>query len=72
MGKGNIKRNRHRRQKNNKQVKKQDLFYEMIDGNFTHYPVGWCAYHKGYLTKNCLETHRCLERKCIQYREFEE
>ena len=43
-----------------------DLF-ELIDGNKTHYPKGYCRRYGGYLSSGLMETHRCLERNCVRY-----
>lgn len=43
--------------------------YECIDGNFTFYPLAYCKYHKGVLTKRLMKTHQCKERECKRLQE---
>lgn len=38
--------------------------YQLVDGNYSHYPAAYCKRMKGYLTVGLVETHRCTERKC--------
>lgn len=56
----------NRRRKSRPTPPRQKDFYELIDGNLTHYPVAFCNYrkHPGWLTYGLLEVHRCRERKC--------
>lgn len=48
-----------RRQMNKRLSKYYAEFYEMIDGNYTHYPVAFCTRYKGYVTKSMADVHRC-------------
>lgn len=43
---------------------RQPLKYQLIDGNFTHYPVAYCEFHQLWLTEGLMNTHRCEPRKC--------
>ena len=38
--------------------------FELIDGNYSHYPVGYCARRGRFLTAGLANTHRCRQRKC--------
>jgi hypothetical protein len=49
--------------------KKCKYLYECIDGNMTYYPVAYCQYHDGVLTKGLMHTHRCHERHCKRLQE---
>ena len=40
----------------------------LVDGNFSAFPVAYCKYYKAYLTQGLVETHRCLQRKCLKFR----
>lgn len=68
-GKGNRKAQKMRRKARRQvfDVKRQSKDYELIDGNFSHYPVGYCKYHKGWLTIGLEETHKCRLRECKHY-----
>ena len=37
---------------------------ELIDGNFSRYPEGYCDYYGGYMTRGLMDTHRCDRRDC--------
>lgn len=64
-GKGNLKRQRKRRRQRRKYRKEyfNDEF-ELIDGNFTHYPVAFCEHYERFLSAGLIQTHRCRNRKC--------
>jgi hypothetical protein len=63
--KGNIKAQRKRRRERRKNLPpKQKEACELIDGNWSHYPVAECLYHKGFLTNGLVDTHRCEKRHC--------
>lgn len=36
--------------------------YRAIDGNWLKSPVGYCAYHHGYLTERLMRTHKCHKK----------
>ena len=36
--------------------------YRAIDGNWLKKPVGYCAYHHGYLTERLMRTHKCHKK----------
>ena len=71
MGHGNVKAQRRRRRKNNKHIEKQDLPYQLIDGNMSYYPYGYCNWYKGFLTKNMTMCHRCEHKKCSKFEVFD-
>ena len=65
-GKGNIKRQRERRRSRRKYRNKDDYYndeFELIDGNYTHYPVGFCDHYERFLSAGLVQTHRCKKRK---------
>ena len=48
--------------------------YRAIDGNWLKKPVGYCAYHHGYLTEKLVRTHRCHKKHggtCSKYHTME-
>lgn len=51
-----------------KASQKPEYEYEMIDGNWTSKPIGYCLNHKGYLTKNMIRTHKCKKKQCTSFR----
>lgn len=65
-GRGNLKQQRKRRNKRNRHLPpKQSEQVELIDGNWTYYPVAKCMCHGGYyLTQGLMDTHRCIQRQC--------
>lgn len=64
ISKGDRKGQLKRRRKRLKGQKPTKYYYQCIDGNWTKYPVAYCLYHKGELTKGLMDTHRCKQRKC--------
>ena len=47
---------------------KLEYEFECIDGNIAKKNVvGYCRYHKGYLTYAQTKVHRCHERKCKKF-----
>lgn len=72
-GKGNRKAQRQRRKERLKnRPPKQEFKVELIDGNYSFYPEGFCKYHGAFLTQGLLDTHRCLQRKCPRFRKVEQ
>jgi len=66
--KGNKKaQNKRRKARLKKRPPKREYEYELIDGNYSRYPVGYCRYRKGYLSVGLMETHRCNERRCTRF-----
>lgn len=64
-GKGNKKaQNKRRRERRKNLPPKQSEKFELIDGNFSHYPAAYCWYHGSYLTQGLMDAHRCTKRKC--------
>lgn len=64
-GKGNVREQKRRRRKRLKErPPKLKEKVQLIDGNWTLYPVAYCKSHGGYLTQGLIETHRCVKRKC--------
>jgi len=69
-GKGNRKAQmKRRRQRRRHLPEKQPEKVLLIDGNYSLYPVAYCAIHGAYLTIGLADTHRCVKRKCCGYRE---
>ncbi len=63
--KGNRKAQRKRRYERRKNLPpRQPEKVELIDGNFSHYPVAYCNYHGAYMTQGLVDAHRCIYRKC--------
>lgn len=63
--KGNRKRQKKKRRERLKNLPpKQDVKFQLIDGNWSYYPVAECKCHSGFLTQGLMDTHRCMERKC--------
>lgn len=64
-GKGNRKaqlKRKHERKKN--LPPKQPSKVQLIDGNFSYYPIAYCKIHGAFLTQGLADTHRCIKRKC--------
>lgn len=71
MGCGNKREQRRRRRKNNKHTEKQDLAYQLIDGNMSYYPHGYCNHYTGFLTKNMALRHSCESKQCRCFELFD-
>lgn len=72
MNKGNRKAQRKRRRARQKNLpEKQKERYELIDGNFTHYPVAYCWRYGAWLSQGLADTHRCRQRKCRRFEKIE-
>lgn len=70
--KGNIyMQNRRRWDRYKRQPKRQKDTYLLIDGNYTHYPVGYCKSRKRYISQGILSCHKCKIRKCMHFVPFE-
>ena len=68
-GKGNRDAQKKRRKERLKnRPPKQDQRFLLIDGNWSHYPEGFCVYHCAFMTQGLLDTHRCVQRKCQKFR----
>ena len=68
--KGNRKAQRKRRRERLKNLPpKQNEKFELIDGNYSYYPVAYCKCHGAYLTQGLIDTHRCSKRKCNGFEE---
>jgi hypothetical protein len=68
--KGDIKAQKKRRKERLKQrPKKSDVKVQLIDGNWSFYPVAFCVYHTGYLTQGLIDTHRCDKRNCMGFKQ---
>lgn len=66
---GNVKAQEERRKERLKHLPpKQKEKHELIDGNFSYYPVAECRCHGAWLTQGLAETHRCVERQCSGYK----
>lgn len=63
-----IKAYRKRRKKAHRIIQPQESDYQLIDGNYSKYIVGYCGYRKGYLTLGLYDTHKC--HKCKSYKEL--
>ena len=67
MSRGNRRAQRQRRKVRRKFLPKpprQQVQYQLIDGNMTYYPTAFCSAHTGYLTAGLINTHRCRKRHC--------
>lgn len=70
-GKGDRKAQRKRRKDRWKNIPlRQNEPFELIDGNFSHYPVGECSRYGAFLTQGLMDTHRCIERDCSRFRKL--
>ncbi len=44
---------------------------KLIDGNLSSQKVvGYCRYHRGYLTVKQIRVHKCLTRQCVRLRKI--
>jgi len=67
--KGNRKAQQKRRKERLKNLPpKQDEKCELIDGNYSYYPVAFCKCHNAFLTQGLIDTHRCDKRHCTGFR----
>lgn len=65
-GHGNSKlQNKRRRQRKHKLPVAQPYMFQLIDGNFSKYPIGYCKFRKSWLTVGLVEVHKC--ENCKQY-----
>lgn len=71
-GKGDRPAQKKRRRQNNKNTERRNDTYQMIDGNFTHYPVAYCFHYNGYMTNNMVQRHGCPTRNCCRYKTMQE
>lgn len=71
-GKGNRHAQQRRRRKNNRPVQSQLEEYLLIDGNYSNKPYKYCKYYKGFLTRNLMIRHNCVENGCSNLINFEE
>ncbi|MCQ2608949.1 MAG: hypothetical protein MJ197_09735 [Bacteroidales bacterium] len=53
-----------------KEVTRQKMQYELIDGNMSYYPYAYCKRKGAFLTKGLANTHRCECRKCEQFEKW--
>lgn len=70
-GKGNIKaQNKRKRERLKHRIYMEpwDEAVELIDGNFSHYPCGYCIRYHSYLTQGLMDTHGCLKYHCRRLR----
>lgn len=68
-GKGNLKaQNKRRRQRMKNLPPYQKDKYQLIDDNFTHYPVAYCTRYKGWLSVGLMDVHGCEKRQCVRLR----
>ena len=61
-----------RNKMNNATTPVQDYEYEMIDGNWTTKPYGFCFKYRNYLTKNMAVLHKCEKKHCRLFHTFEQ
>lgn len=61
-----------RRKRNNYSTPVQDYEFEMIDGNWTAKPHGYCHKYHGFLTRNMAIRHRCEKKQCPLFKTFEQ
>ena len=64
-GHGKVKDQRKRRRLAHRIIDPQPYLYELIDGNFSRYIVGYCNFKQGYLTYGLAEVHNCW--KCRRF-----
>ncbi len=65
MAHGNRKaQNKRKHERKNDLPPRQKDAYQLIDNNWTHYPVAYCDHYKGWLSLGQIQTHRCHERQC--------
>ena len=62
---------RSHQRKNLRTTIRQNLPYELIDGNMSHFPYGYCNNYKGFLTYNLTIIHRCEKKKCPKFETFD-
>lgn len=58
------KHQQRRRRKYHRQSPRQPDLYELIDGNWSYYPVAYCDRKRAYMTLGQVKTHKCKERQC--------
>lgn len=72
MNKGNRKAQRKRRRIRAKDLPtRQQVKFELIDGNMTYYPSAYCKAHGAFLSIGLEQTHRCDKRHCNSYERLE-
>lgn len=71
-GNGRVNEQKKRRIKRIKEnhIERQNDWYELIDGNITHYPVAYCTHYRGFLSLGLIETHKC--KGCKRYKDFKD
>lgn len=70
--KGNWEAQQKRRKKRlQNRPKPQKEKVQLIDGNWSFYPVAECRCHGAYLTQGLVDTHRCIERQCSGFKVLE-
>ena len=67
-GKGDVRAQKKRRSERLKFSLRQQQLFPCIDDNWTHYPISYCSYHKGYLTAGLRDVHRCELKGCKMYK----
>lgn len=72
FGRGNRKEQRKRYKKRKKTVDYFEEEFDLIDGNFTHYPVGFCKFYDGFLSEGLEEVHKCIEKGCYRFMSMEQ
>lgn len=70
-GKGDRHAQQRRRRKNNKDTPVLEHEYFLIDGNYSRQPAAYCCYHKGFLTNNQIQLHKCTKRHCDKLKSLE-
>lgn len=71
MGSKKTRQNK-RWKRNNASTPVQNYEYEMIDGNWTARPHGYCHKYHGFLTRNMAIRHRCEKKHCPLFKTFEQ
>jgi hypothetical protein len=60
----NLKTKKKKRKDHHTGEKRTKFQYQCIDGNWTYYPLAYCEYYDGVLTRGLMHTHRCRNRNC--------
>jgi len=63
---GRVKEQKQRRKQriHDHPVKAVNYPVELIDGNYSRFPVCFCNYYNAYLTLGLFNVHRCDQRNC--------
>lgn len=66
IGKGDVAAQKKRRKERRKLLPERTADkYQLIDNNFTYYPIAYCKAKKGWLSLGLMHTHKCKDKSCI-------